>query len=329
MGTSYAHFTVPVFCLLLFSSRLAFSQLDYNFYAYTCPHVENIVSYGLWKAIQKETRIAASLLRLHFHDCIVDGCDASILLDDTKNFNGEKNAGPNRGSARGYEVIDDIKAEVEKACPSTVSCADILTLAATQAVHCAGGSYWPVPLGRRDSTTASQKAANEQIPSPFESLENITAKFVSKGLDLNDVVVLSGAHTIGFAQCFTFRRRLFNFGGSGKPDPTLDSSMLKKLQTVCPNGDMTNTNNKIAPLDSQTINQFDNLYYKNVMSNTGLLESDQVLLQDPNSASMVQYYSMYPSLFSDDFATSMVKLGNVGVLTGEEGEIRKNCHFVN
>ncbi|KAF5196119.1 Peroxidase [Thalictrum thalictroides] len=328
--TSYANFTVAVFCLLFLISPLAFSQqLDYNFYAYTCPYVENIVSHGLWKAIQNETRIAASLLRLHFHDCIVDGCDASILLDDTKNFKGEKNAGPNRGSARGYEVIDDIKAEVEKACPSTVSCADILTLAATQAVYFSGGSYWSVPLGRRDSITASQKAANDQIPSPFESLEDITAKFVSKGLDLNDVVVLSGAHTIGFAQCFTFRRRLFNFGGSGKPDPTLDSSMLKNLQTVCPNGDVKKTNNKIAPLDSQTINKFDNLYYKNVMSNTGLLESDQVLLRDPKSTSMVTYYSMNPSMFSDDFATSMVKMGNIGILTGEEGEIRKNCRFVN
>lgn len=55
-----------------------------------------------------------------------------------------------------------------------------------------GGLYWSVPLGRQDGTTASQSAANEQIPSPLESLENITAKFTSKGLKLKDVVVLSG-----------------------------------------------------------------------------------------------------------------------------------------
>lgn len=55
-----------------------------------------------------------------------------------------------------------------------------------------GGPYWSVSLGRRDSLTASQSAANAQIPSPFEPLENITAKFVSKGLDIKDVVVLSG-----------------------------------------------------------------------------------------------------------------------------------------
>lgn len=59
-----------------------------------------------------------------------------------------------------------------------------------------GGPFWYVPLGRRDGLTASEKAANDQLPSPFEPLDNITAKFVSKGLDLKDVVVLSG--TVSF-----------------------------------------------------------------------------------------------------------------------------------
>lgn len=57
-----------------------------------------------------------------------------MLLDDTEDFKGEKNALPNRKSLRGFEVIDNIKADVERFCPSTVSCADILTLAAREAV---------------------------------------------------------------------------------------------------------------------------------------------------------------------------------------------------
>lgn len=147
---------------------------------------------------------------------------------------GEKNAFPNRNSARGFEVIDTIKANVEKSCPDTVSCADILTLAAREAVFLvkmfnlrllefpvslidqtlthpmetsiqltftllyvcfvsqAGGPFYIVPLGRRDGLSAKQSSANEQLPSPVEPLENITAKFTSKGLDLKDVVVLSG-----------------------------------------------------------------------------------------------------------------------------------------
>lgn len=64
----------------------------------------------------------------------MQGCDGSILLDDTPNFVGEKNAGPNANSVRGFEVIDAIKAAVEEACPGVVSCADILAITAKDSV---------------------------------------------------------------------------------------------------------------------------------------------------------------------------------------------------
>ncbi|XXG55764.1 hypothetical protein AAC387_Pa03g3361 [Persea americana] len=302
-------------------------QLDEDFYDDTCPNLTKLVRYRVWSAIRNETRMAASLLRLHFHDCIVNGCDGSILLDDTSTLKGEKNALPNRNSVRGFEVIDDIKASIEKACPSTVSCVDILTLAAREAVYLTGGPYWSVLLGRRDGTTASESAANEQIPGPSESLPNIEAKFTSKGLNAEDVVVLSGAHTIGFAQCFTFKQRLFNFKSSGKPDPALDSSLLQGLTSLCPNSDASD--NQLAPLDPVTTNKFDNVYFKNLLNNSGLLESDQALMGDSDAATMVNNYSKYPYQFFKDFGASMVKMANIGVLTGDEGQIRKNCRAVN
>ncbi|KAL2522786.1 Peroxidase 10 [Forsythia ovata] len=254
------------------------------------------------------------------------GCEGSVLLDDTSTFTGEKTATPNKDSVRGFEVIDAIKENVEKACPSTVSCADILTLAARESVYLTGGPYWPVPLGRRDGLTANKAAANE-LPSPFEPLKNITAKFISKGLDLKDVVVLSGAHTIGFAQCFTFKQRLFDFDGAGNPDPTLDASLLTNLRTVCPNQNDSDTN--LASLDATTTNKFDNNYFKNLVNNSGLLQSDQALMGDNTTALFVMNYSKFPFLFSRDFGISMVKMGNIGVLTGQDGEIRKNCRMVN
>lgn len=62
---------------------------------------------------------------------LLQGCDASLLLDDTPTTPGEKGAGPNAGgSTVGFDLIDTIKAQVEAACPATVSCADILALAA-------------------------------------------------------------------------------------------------------------------------------------------------------------------------------------------------------
>ncbi|XP_027347811.1 peroxidase 10-like [Abrus precatorius] len=303
------------------------NQLDMNFYEGSCPRLPMIVRYGVWSAISNDNRMAASLLRLHFHDCIVNGCDGSVLLDDTPYFTGEKNAPPNRKSIRGFEVIDSIKEQVERLCPSIVSCADILALAAREAIDLVGGPSWPVALGRRDAITTSQAAANQQIPSPIEPLDNIIAKFASKGLDLRDVVVLSGGHTIGFAQCFTFKRRLFDFQGSGKPDPVLDSLLLSKLQNMCPNKDTSNSN--LAPLDATTTLTFDNEYYRNLVSNSGLLDSDQALIGDPRTASMVYYYSTNQFSFYNDFAASMVKLSNVGVLTGLQGQIRKKCGSVN
>ncbi|XP_024177894.1 peroxidase 10 [Rosa chinensis] len=258
------------------------------------------------------------------------GCDASILLDDTSTLKGEKNALPNKDSVRGYEVIDKIKLALEEACPCTVSCTDILTLAATSAVYFSGGPYWPVALGRRDCTTASEDAANDDLPSPFEPLENminITAKFAAKGLDLRDVVVLSVAHTIGFAQCFTFKTRLFNFSDSGKPDPLLDTSLLTKLQNVCPN--QADSDTKLAPLDPVTSNRFDNVHFKRLVNKSGPLQSDEVLMGDSTTASMVISYSRFPNLFNKDFGASMVKMANIGVLTGQNGQIRKNCRVVN
>ncbi|KAG4204453.1 hypothetical protein ERO13_A04G045332v2 [Gossypium hirsutum] len=168
--------TIPIVTLLivLLSCHAANAQLSPNFYASSCPNLQTIVRNAMSRAVNRETRIGASILRLFFHDCFVNGCDGSILLDDTATFTGEKNAVPNRNSARGFEVIDTIKTNVEAACRATVSCADILALAARDGVALLGGPTWQVPLGRRDARTASQSAANNQIPSPFANLATLT-----------------------------------------------------------------------------------------------------------------------------------------------------------
>ncbi|TKY47611.1 Peroxidase 68 [Spatholobus suberectus] len=111
------------FLLFVLVAATALSEADAkkklfpDFYSSSCPELLPIVKKGVIKAMKNETRMGASLLRLHFHDCFVNGCDASILLDDTSSFIGEKTAAPNNNSVRGFNVIDDIKAKVEKACP--------------------------------------------------------------------------------------------------------------------------------------------------------------------------------------------------------------------
>ncbi|KAK7312878.1 hypothetical protein VNO77_37091 [Canavalia gladiata] len=307
---------VSIVSLLACSSN---AQLSPTFYARTCPNLQTIVRNGMRQAITKEARIGASILRLFFHDCFVNGCDASILLDDTATFTGEKNAAPNRNSARGFEVIDTIKTSVEAACSGVVSCADILALATRDGVGLLGGPSWTVALGRRDARTASQSAANSQIPSPFSDLSTLTSMFAAKGLSARDLTVLSGGHTIGQAQCQFFRNRIYN-------ETNIDANFANTRKANCPaSGGDTN----LAPLDTLTPNRFDNNYYNDLVTRRGLLHSDQVLFNGGSQDALVRTYSGNNAAFFRDFAASMVKMGNISPLTGTSGEIRKNCRVVN
>ncbi|AES71279.1 putative peroxidase [Medicago truncatula] len=294
-------------------------KLSKDFYCSSCPELLSIVNQGVINAIKKETRIGASLLRLHFHDCFVNGCDASILLDDTSSFIGEKTAAANNNSARGFNVIDDIKANVEKACPGVVSCADILTLAARDSVVHLGGPSWNVGLGRRDSITASRSDANNSIPAPFLNLSALKTNFANQGLSAKDLVALSGAHTIGLARCVQFRAHIYN-------DSNVDSLFRKSLQNKCPR---SGNDNVLEPLDHQTPTHFDNLYFKNLLAKKALLHSDQELFNGSSTDNLVRKYATDNAKFFKAFAKGMVKMSSIKPLTGSNGQIRTNCRKIN
>ncbi|KAG9459818.1 hypothetical protein H6P81_004326 [Aristolochia fimbriata] len=318
-----ASLVLLLYCLSI-SAR---AQLSTTFYDSTCPKVLQVVRREVKAALKNEMRMGASLLRLHFHDCFVNGCDGSVLLDGD---DGEKSAAPNINSARGFDVVDTIKTAVENECSEVVSCTDILAIAARDAVLLSGGPSWKVPLGRRDGLVANQSGANNGLPAPFETIPQITAKFAAVGLNITDVVSLSGSHTFGLARCATFSSRLFNFSGTGAADTTMDPDMVSDLQSLCPqNGD----GNATTALDRNSTDLFDNHYFKNLVNGKGLLQSDQILFSsdDANATtkSLVQQYSQNSSLFFSDFVSSMIKMSSISPLTGTSGEIRKNCRVVN
>lgn len=303
-----------VWCVVLFVTCV-YGQLDPKFYDKSCPEALSIVNSTVVEAISKERRMGASLLRLHFHDCFVNGCDGSILLDDTSSFTGEKTAVPNNNSARGFEVVDRIKKKLEQACSGVVSCADILAIAARDSVVTLGGPTWTVMLGRRDSRTASLSDANKGIPPPTSDLAKLTSNFRAHGLSRREMVALSGAHTIGKARCVNFRGHIYN-------DSNIDTAYAKSLQDRCPkSGD----DNKLAPLDYKTPTKFENNYYKNLVAEKGLLHSDQEFFNGVSTDSLVTEYSKNLELFERDFTAAIIKMGNITPLTGSQGEIRKNC----
>ncbi|KAJ1292408.1 hypothetical protein BS78_02G389100 [Paspalum vaginatum] len=312
--------SVPVL-LLLCLAAVASAQLSSTFYDTSCPNALSTIKSAVTAAVNKENRMGASLLRLHFHDCFVQGCDASVLLNDTATFTGEQTALPNAGSIRGFGVIDSIKAQVEAICPQTVSCADILAVAARDSVVALGGPSWTVPLGRRDSTTASLSLANSDLPPPFFNLSQLVTAFSNKGLSTTEMVTLSGAHTIGQAQCKNFRDHIYN-------DTDINAAFATSLKANCPRPTGSGDAN-LAPLDTTTPYTFDNAYYKNLLNQKGLLHSDQELFNGGSTDNTVRNFASNSASFGSAFAAAMVKMGNLSPLTGSQGQIRLTCSKVN
>ncbi|KAM7262959.1 hypothetical protein ACFE04_000642 [Oxalis oulophora] len=310
---------------LLLSSSVE-SQLQNGYYSSSCPKAEAIVRSTVETHYKNDPTVAPGLLRIHFHDCFVQGCDGSVLITGS---NAERSAFANRG-LKGFQVIDDAKLQLENSCPGVVSCADIVALAARDAVDLSNGPSWKVPTGRRDGRVSlSSEVAN--LPSPLDSVDVQRQKFAAKGLDDHDLVTLVGAHTIGQTHCQFFKYRLYNFTKTGNADPTINQSFLTQLQTICPtNGDAS----KPVALDIDSETNFDASFYKNVRDGNAVLESDQRLWDDANTRRIVQNYAghirgLFGVRFDFEFSKAMVKMSSIEVKTGYDGEIRKICSKFN
>ncbi|KAI5579600.1 hypothetical protein BDE02_08G099100 [Populus trichocarpa] len=305
--------------------------LTLDYYAPTCPSVFEIVKKEMECEVISDPRSAALIVRLHFHDCFVQGCDGSVLLDDTITLQGEKKASTNINSLEGFKIIDRIKNKIESECPGIVSCADILTIAARDAVLLVGGPYWDVPVGRNDSKTASFELAASNIPTADEGLLSIITKFLYQGLSVTDLVALSGAHTIGMAHCANFRARIYGDFETTSDRSPVSETYLNNLKSMCPatgGGD-----NNISAMDYVTPNLFDNSFYHLLLKGDGLLNSDQELYSSIlglETKNLVIKYAHDPIAFFHQFSDSMVKMGNItNPDSFVDGEIRTNCRFVN
>ncbi|KAF7051153.1 hypothetical protein CFC21_059423 [Triticum aestivum] len=314
---------VSLVVVVAMAAATARAQLQVGYYDTLCPAAEIIVQQEVSKGVSGSPGTAAGLLRLHFHDCFVRGCDGSVLLDSTPGNQAEKDAPPN-SSLRGFEVIDAAKTRLEQACYGVVSCADVLAFAARDALALVGGSSYQVPAGRRDGNVSVAGETNGNLPPPTANVNQLNQIFGSKGLSQAQMVALSGAHTVGMAQCSSFSSRLYSYGTNGGKDPSMDPAYLATLTTQCP---QSGASQPVA-MDPVTPNTFDTNYYANVAANRGLLASDQALLADNSTAAQVLGYTASPGTFQTDFASAMVAMGAIGVLTDNQGTIRTNCRVV-
>ncbi|CAN4088996.1 unnamed protein product [Withania somnifera] len=334
-------------------------SLKYDYYQQTCPQAERIIRSSVLDLFRKRPQIGPALLRLAFHDCFVEGCDASVLLDSADGIHSEKESPPNE-SLKGYDVIDIVKSELEEACPGVVSCADAVVLAARESVILVGGPFYPLKTGRRDSMDSFAEVATFELPSPQDDLAKIIESFSSKGFDEREAVSLLGAHSTGVIHCKFFINRLYNFSGTNSPDPSMDSEFMSLLKSKC----HTSHANLMPPAStslppSQLISaspspssvvvqlsptvveepamkmdydgpgeSFGTLYYRSLLHGRGILYVDQQLTAGEETKTWVQAYASDVSLFHKDFGSTMMKLSNLGVLTAPMGQIRKDCRKV-
>nr|CAB3464035.1 unnamed protein product [Digitaria exilis] len=318
---------------LLAALLSAAASLNVGFYNTTCPSAEAIVNQTVAAAFGNTSEVAPALIRMHFHDCFVRGCDGSVLIDSTPNSTAEKDAIPNNPSLHFFNVIDSAKSALEAQCPGVVSCADILAFAARDSVVLTGGIGYQVPSGRRDGLVS---LANNTVdlPPPFFNATQLVQNFANKNLTLEDMVVLSGAHTLGVSHCSSFAQspladRLYNFSGTGGADPSLSAAYAFLLKSICPSNSSQFFPNTTTSMDIISPTKFDNKYYVGVQNSLGLFKSDAALMTNATMAALVDSFVRNEMTWKKKFAKAMVKMGNIQVLTGTQGEIRLNCRVVN
>ncbi|CAM0879158.1 unnamed protein product [Alopecurus aequalis] len=302
------------------------AHTHFGAYNQTCPQAEEIVFKEMTAVVAKSPDLAGALLRLFSVDCLVGGCEGSILLNSTANNTAEKDSPLNKG-LRGFDVVDSIKAKLETACPGIVSCSDILALAARDSVRITKGPYIPITTGREDGNRSSAADVASSSFKQGATVTDLIAIFAKFNLTAKDVAVLSGAHTIGKAHCSSFSPRLYNFTSNGASDPTLDANYTTTLRGQCKAGDLAT----LVDLDPSSDTTFDLGYYRDVAASRGLLSTDAGLLLDADTRAYVlrQANATTTDEFFADFAVSFVNMSKIGTLSHHKGEIRRVCSAVN
>ena len=129
----------------------------------------------------------------------------------------------------------------------------------------------------------------------------------------------TGCHTIGFSKCRQFTFRLTD------GDQFLSPSLAQKIESQCP---QSNSNN-VMPFDPNSPFNFDTSYFQNLQNVNGLLFTDQILFSHPATKDLVSQFASSQSLFFQSLINSIIKMTTIGVLIGQDGEIRNVCSQVN
>lgn len=315
-----------VFIFLIISIQLLIHHSDCrltaDYYKKTCPKFIEIIQQTITDKQIKSPSTAAATLRLFFHDCLHNGCDASVLISSTPFNKAERDADINLSlPGDGFDVIIRAKTALELTCPGIVSCSDILTAATRDLVRMVGGPFYNVRFGRRDGLVSKSVSVEGTLPRPTMSMSEIINLFESRKFTIQEMVALTGAHTIGFSHCKEFINEIHNAS-------SYNARFASGLKNAC--SDYKNNPTLSVFNDIMTPNKFDNMYYQNLDKGLGLLKSDHGIVTDSRTRPYAVAYARDQALFFKAFGLAMEKLSNYGVITARNvGEIRRRCDQIN
>uniref|UniRef100_I1Q860 Peroxidase n=1 Tax=Oryza glaberrima TaxID=4538 RepID=I1Q860_ORYGL len=326
------------------SAEAGDGELKVGYYDNKCSGVEDIVRSHVIKAIIQDRGIGGSLIRLIFHDCFVrvlQGCDGSVLLNASDENPRPETAAPVSIGLEGFDILEEIKADLERRCPGVVSCADILIFAARDAssILSNGRVRFDVPAGRLDGVVSSADEAQAELPDPTFTIRQLIDNFARKNFTVEELVVLSGAHSVGDGHCSSFTARL------AAPPDQITPSYRNLLNYRCSRGggaDPAVVNNA-RDEDLATVARFmpafvgklrpvsalDNTYYRNNLDKVVNFNSDWQLLTQDEARGHVREYADNAALWDHDFAASLLKLSKLPMPVGSKGEIRNKCGAIN
>ncbi|XP_057419657.1 peroxidase 29-like [Lotus japonicus] len=312
---------ILLFVATLTLFQLSSCQLSESYYNLSCPNLEPIIQSEFRKLFFLNPTAPAALLRLLFHDCMVRGCDASVLLDfDNSEIKSAKNY-----AIRMQDTIGEIKLLVEDDCPGVVSCADLIVLAARESVIQTGGPRIQVPLGRKDSTNITTSLdADAKIPPPSQKVDDFISDFTSKGMSIEEAVAILGGHTLGVGHCKNIVGRL-NDPAQWNPTDFVYETILR---IRCPLDNDFYNSVPAVPLDLTPV-CFDNQYYTDILGGRGVFGIDSMVAKDPRTLPFVTNFSQDQNHFFEVFSSAFIKLATADVLTDGQGEVRAICSKFN
>ncbi|TVU21098.1 hypothetical protein EJB05_30712, partial [Eragrostis curvula] len=239
------------------------------------------------------------------------GCDASVLLKvNPGGGKMEREAAPNNPSLRGRRgaCLPEHRLTALTSSPLRPATASTSSTRYPPAAATATATYVPTEID-----------ALSFLPGPNSTASDLVDGFGNKTLTAEEMVVLSGSQTIDRS---VPRRQL--------PVPEPGAAAQRQHQPGIP-GAAGWRCAPPTPASSRRAYQalLDNNYYKLLPLDLGLHFSDDQLIRNATLAPSVAAFAANETLWKKKFVEAMIKMGNIEVKTGAQGEVRLNCSIVN